>query len=236
DLPHANYGTPARQAALVRDLVERLSRIPGAQSAGAISWAPMGLGSAPSFRVLDRPVPPRGPGPVADRRMTTPRPMRHLGGPVLRGRDSSASDTADRPRVVLVNRALAQEFWPGQDPIGKRVNMPWNEDLVAEVVGVVGDVRLTSLDTAARHTLYWPQEQVPNSFMTSWCARALRRRRSSPPCAPRSHPSTRRCRPAGSAPWTRSWRDRWSASGACSGCWPGSRPWPCCSPPSASTA
>src|SRR5262249_32818046 len=85
--------------------------------------------------------------------------------------------TADRPRVVLVNRALAQEFWPGQDPIGKRVNMPWNEDLVAEVVGVVGDVRLTSLDTAARHTLYWPQEQVPNSFMTFMV------RTSSPPAA-----------------------------------------------------
>jgi putative ABC transport system permease protein len=89
-----------------------------------------------------------------------------MGVPLLAGRDFNASDRKDRPGVVLVNRSLAQEFWPGQDPIGKRVAMSWGDDVQAEVVGVVGDVRLTSLDTAARHTLYWPQDQVPNSFMT----------------------------------------------------------------------
>jgi predicted permease len=126
----------------------------------------MGLGSATSFRVLDRSVPPRGQEPVADIRIVTPGVLRTMGVPVLAGRDLLASDTKDRPRVVLVNRTLAQDFWPGQDAIGKRVSMSWDGDLEAEVVGVVGDVRLTSLDTAARHTLYWSQEQLPNSFMT----------------------------------------------------------------------
>jgi len=166
DLPHAKYDTPERQVAFVRDAVERLSRIPGADSAGAISWLPMGLGSATTFRVLDRPVPPRGQEPVADIRIITPGVLRTMGVPLVAGRDFSDGDKKDRPRVALVNRALAREFWPGQDPIGKRVAMSWGDDLEAEVVGVVGDVRLTSLDTAARHTLYWPQEQVPNSFMT----------------------------------------------------------------------
>ena len=166
DLPHAKYDTPERQAAFVRDAVERLAQIPGAQSAGAISWTPMGLGSATTFRVLDRPVPPRGQEPVADIRIITPGALRTMGVPLLAGRDLTASDRKDRPPVVLVNRALARDFWPGEDAIGKRVQMSWGSDLEAEVVGVVGDVRLTSLDTAARHTLYWPQEQVPNSFMT----------------------------------------------------------------------
>ena len=166
DLPRAKYATPERQTAFIRDVVDRLAHAPGVQSAGAISWAPMGLGSATTFHVLDRPVPPRGQEPVADIRIMTPGLLRTMGVPVLAGRDLLASDTKDRPRVVLVNRTLAEDFWPGQDAIGKRVKMSWDDDPEAEVVGVVGDVRLTSLDTAARHTLYWSQEQVPNSFMT----------------------------------------------------------------------
>jgi len=98
--------------------------------------------------------------------MVTPGLFRTLGIPLIAGRDFRDDDVAGRPGVVVVNRALAQEFWPGQDPIGKRIAMEWGEDHEADVVGVVGDVRLSSLDTAARATLYWPHAQLPNSFMT----------------------------------------------------------------------
>jgi ABC-type antimicrobial peptide transport system permease subunit len=67
---------------------------------------------------------------------------------------------------VIVNQALAREMWPGQDPLGQRVAMEWDRDIQAEVVGVVGDVRLRALDTPARATLYWPQAQIANTFMT----------------------------------------------------------------------
>jgi putative ABC transport system permease protein len=166
DLPSATYNTSARQTAFVRDVVQRLSGLPGAVSAGAISWAPMGAGSATDFRVLDRPAPPPGSEPVADVRMVTPGLFKTMGIPILAGRDFGAQDVAERPTVVIVNRALAQEFWPGENPIGRRIGMEWGRDLEAEVVGVVGDVRLQAMDTAARATLYWPQEQLPNSFMT----------------------------------------------------------------------
>jgi putative ABC transport system permease protein len=86
-----------------------LAHAPGVQSAGAISWAPMGLGSATTFRVLDRPVPPRGQEPVADIRIVTPGLLRTMGVPVLAGATSwpatrrtgraSCSSTARSPRT-----------------------------------------------------------------------------------------------------------------------------------------
>jgi predicted permease len=103
---------------------------------------------------------------VADVRIVTPGVLKALGIPLLAGRDFRPDDVADRPRVVIVNRALAHEFWPGRDPLGRRIAMSWGDDLEAEIVGVVGDVRFTSLDTPARAALYWPIEQLPNGFMT----------------------------------------------------------------------
>jgi putative ABC transport system permease protein len=166
DLPRTTYGSPERQTAFVRDVVQRLSHLPGAVSAAAMSWAPMAKGSATGFRVLDRPAPLPGRQPVADVRMITPGLFQTMGTPILAGRDFGSQDVAGRPTVVIVNRALAEEFWPGQSAIGRRIGMEWGRNLEAEVVGVVGDVRLRSVDTAPRATLYWPQEQVPNSFMT----------------------------------------------------------------------
>jgi putative ABC transport system permease protein len=166
DLPRAAYGTAERQTGFIRDVVQRLSRLPGAVSAGAVSWAPMGNGSATDFRVLDRPAPLPGQEPVADVRMVTPGLFRTMGIPVLMGRDFGPQDVAGRPTVVIVNRALADEFWPGQSALGRRIAMEWGRNLEAEVVGVVGDVRLRAMDTAPRATLYWAQEQQPNNFMT----------------------------------------------------------------------
>jgi predicted permease len=89
-----------------------------------------------------------------------------LGVPLLRGRGFVETDSAEAPRVVIVNQRLAEDLWPDQDPIGKRLAMWWGDDLEAEVVGVVGDVRLRGLDIAPGHDLYWPQAQMTNSAMT----------------------------------------------------------------------
>jgi predicted permease len=166
DLPRTTYADAARQRTFYREVVARLSRIPGVDGAGGISWAPLSAGSATSFRVLDRPTPAPGHAPTGDVRIVTPGLLRAMGIPLLAGRDFTEGDTADRPRVVIVNRALAEEFWPGQDPIGKRLAMSWGGDPEGEIVGVVGDVRYASVDTPARAALYWSVDQIPNNFMT----------------------------------------------------------------------
>jgi putative ABC transport system permease protein len=166
DLPGTAYREPGRQGAYYRDVFDRLERLPGVEAAGGMSWMPLGLGSATRFRVLDRPAPEKGREPTADVRIVTPGALKALGIPLLAGRDFGRQDAAGRPAVVIVNRALAEEFWPGQDALGRRIGMSWGEELDAEIVGVVGDVRFASLDTPARAALYWPVEQVPNGFMT----------------------------------------------------------------------
>jgi putative ABC transport system permease protein len=166
DLPRATYGETEKQVAFFTAAVERLAALPGVTSAGAISWTPLGRGSATRFRLPDRPAPAPGQEPVADVRMVTPGVFRTLGIRLVAGRDVAPGDITGRPRVVIVNETLARESWPGEDALGKRVVMEWGEEMDAEVVAVVGDVRLASLDTPARATLYWPQTQVPNGFMT----------------------------------------------------------------------
>ena len=146
--------------------MSRIRAIPGVVSAGAVSWRPLGMGSATSFAVPDRPAPPQGQEPVADVRMVTPGLLRTLGVSLTRGRDFDDTDAAKRPTVVVVNERLAREFWPGQDPLGRKLRMEWGRTLEAEIVGVVGDVRIVGLDQAPRHQIYWSVAQVPNHFMT----------------------------------------------------------------------
>ncbi|MEO8360233.1 MAG: ABC transporter permease [Vicinamibacteria bacterium] len=166
NLPSARYRDGVKQSAFFDEVVRRIAGSPGVESAAAISWAPLGTGSATDFRVLDREEPAPGKAPVADVRMVTPNLFSTMGTPLLSGRDFTVHDSAGHPVVVVVNKALADEFWPGQSPLGKRIAMEWGRTLDAEIIGVVADVHLASLGEPARSTLYWSVDQLPNSFMT----------------------------------------------------------------------
>jgi putative ABC transport system permease protein len=165
-LASAKYAESHQQIQFYNQAVERLEQLPGVTSVGAISWQLMGLGSATSFRLGDRPAPAAGEEPTGEVRMVTPGWFRTMDVPLLRGRAFTLRDSAKAPQVVVINETAAREFWPGGDPLGKHVLMGWFTDLDAEIIGVVGDVRLTALKQPPRATLYWPVEQVPNSFMT----------------------------------------------------------------------
>jgi putative ABC transport system permease protein len=168
NLAGPRYETEEAQIAFYQRALAELRALPTVESGGAISWLPLGsgLGSATSYRVTDKPDPPPGEERVADVRMVEGDIFRAMGIPVLEGRVFDERDRRDSRTVVVVNRRLAETVWPGETAVGKTVEMEWFDLLVAEVVGVVGDVRLTALETAPRATLYWPQSQLPNSFMT----------------------------------------------------------------------
>jgi putative ABC transport system permease protein len=165
-LASAKYAQDHQQTQFYNQAVERLEQLPGVTSVGAISWQLMGLGSATSFRFSDRPTPAAGEEPVGEVRMVTPGWFRTMSVPLLRGRTFTPRDSAKAPQVVVINETAAREFWPAGEPLGKHVLMEWGRELDAEIVGVVGDVRLTALKQPPRATLYWPVEQVPNEFMT----------------------------------------------------------------------
>jgi putative ABC transport system permease protein len=162
------YREVPRQVAFFREAVQRMQTVPGVQYAGAISWRPLGVGSSTSFLVDELPQPPAGQEPVAEVRAVEGDFFRAMGIPLLRGRSfDPAQDRAEHPvKKVVVNETMVHNFWPGQDPIGKRISMDWDEMLHAEVIGVAKDVRIRDLEEEPRNTIYWYQPQFPYSFMT----------------------------------------------------------------------
>jgi len=166
-LSGAAYREPRRQSAFFAQLEERLAAHPAVAEVGAVSWLPLGgTGSATRYRAADRPTPEPGEEPVADVRMVTPGFFTVSGLELVAGRRLDARDADGAPLAVVINEAAARELWSDASPLGRRVFMEWGEPREAEVVGVVRDARITRLDEAPRATLYWPQAQLSNSFMT----------------------------------------------------------------------
>jgi len=165
-LPDARYDMAEKQLRFYRDAVHRLAALPGVEAVGGISWEPMGSGSATDFSIVGRPAPPPGQELVADVRMVTPGLFQALHIPLKRGRYIDDRDTAEKPKVVVIGEGTAKEYWPGQDPIGKKIEMEWYEKHTFQIVGVVGDVYLKSLEEKPRATLYFPVAHLPNDFMS----------------------------------------------------------------------
>jgi len=168
-LPEAAYrGEPAR-AAFYDRLQERLTALPGVREAAAVSELPMG-GSARFLTFEVEGAEPVQPGrePVSQILRATPGYFRAMGIPVERGRAISPEDRAGAPRVMLMNREAARRFFPGQDPVGRRIRLALGDDTTTvswEVVGVVGDVRQFGVGEDPEPAMYFPQAQAPEGSM-----------------------------------------------------------------------
>ena len=89
-----------------------------------------------------------------------------MGIPILRGRTFTEADTMGSPLVIIVNRKLAERFWPGQDPIGKRIHLGLQETPLPwmTVVGEIGDIKQNSADADTTYQLYQPISQFKTSL------------------------------------------------------------------------
>jgi putative ABC transport system permease protein len=161
------YREPARVQDFYRHAIDRLREQPGVTSAAAISWTPLGGGGAATgFTISGRAAPPRGQEPTADVRVVTPGLFETLRIPLRHGRDFRPDDRSGRPPVAVIGETLARELGPPGAALGQRLKLRWRNDPEVEIVGVVGDVHLASLDTPPRATVYLPHGQDPNNFMT----------------------------------------------------------------------
>ncbi len=144
-------------------LVERLGTIPGVEVAGASSGLPLAVSSGDwSFDIEGRPrVDGRRPG-AADWYAVTPGYFEALRIPIVAGRAPRASDGAGSLPVIFINEAAARVIFPGQDPVGTRVQPSRSRDFEQPwrtIAGVVGDVRQRGLDRPARTEIYIPHTQ-----------------------------------------------------------------------------
>ncbi|HEV3469197.1 MAG TPA: ABC transporter permease [Pyrinomonadaceae bacterium] len=165
-LPAARYPEDAQVISFYERALERLSALPGVEAAAGIMPLPLSeSGMSTSFAVVGRPDPGPGARPSSAARVVTPGYLRAMGVPLLRGRDFTEQDSADAPKVLLVNEELARQHFPGEDPVGKRLRIGLN-DINGEIVGVVGSVRHRRLSTAAGPEYYVPLRQVPFSSLS----------------------------------------------------------------------
>jgi putative ABC transport system permease protein len=158
----AKFPLPAQQISFFEQVLQRVRTLPGVQSAGVIDDIPLnGNGSHQPIAIEGRPVVAMSEQPEVDVRLISSGYMSAMRIPIVRGRDFADTDVAGRPAAILISASMAQHFWPGEDPIGKRLTLTFLPDAVREVVGVVGDVKVDGLDQARPSTtLYMPLGQV----------------------------------------------------------------------------
>jgi putative ABC transport system permease protein len=166
----SKFPTPARQVAFYQQVLDRVRTLPGVRSAGVVDDVPLdGGGSHQPIAIEGRPALAMADQPEVDVRITTPGYMSSMRIPIVRGRDFGDSDAAGRPAVVLISETMAREFWPGEDPIGKRLTLTFFPGMAREIVGVVGDVKMDALDqTRPSSSLYMPLAQLTPPALGGW--------------------------------------------------------------------
>jgi putative ABC transport system permease protein len=168
-LPGTRYPTGADAAMFFNNVLDKIRQIPGVQSAAGISFLPLaGPGMATSFYRTDQPTPPDGEQPVTEVRPVTPNYFKTMGIPHLAGRDFTAGDAEGAPLVAVVSEGLVRRMFPGENPLGKRLQVAIGsrEGMHVEIVGVVGDVKFASLDAETRPAVYVPQPQLSIGLLT----------------------------------------------------------------------
>ena len=173
-LPDHQYDTTAKQAAFCRQVLERLSHSPGIVSAAAAYPLPFsGFSGSASFEIEGRPKPPGDPGPHGDVQIISPAYFSTMGIPILHGREFSDEDRQGGQAVAVVDANLARQYWPNEDPVGKRMRIndsdPW-----ARIVGVAAPTRHTQvvgeeasaegIEGAGKGVYYFPINQAGLKF------------------------------------------------------------------------
>jgi putative ABC transport system permease protein len=174
-LPDTRYRDVPRWTAFHRELLEGMSGIPGLDAVALNSALPLaGMGGESEVRYEGQPPPSSAheQGITSLFQAITPDYFRAMGIPVVRGRSLSEHDTADAQKVAVIEESLAQKFFPGADPIGKRIAFEFSgahgagaQPIWREVVGVVRHVRHYGLvKEPPNFQVYAPLEQLPLWF------------------------------------------------------------------------
>lgn len=166
-LPQKQYSTQPAVDAFNKELLLRLQQLPSAQAAGLTSFLPASGNNSNETFIVEGYVPPKGAG------MNLATPVQVVGDyfhamgiSLLQGRFFTEADKADTQLAIVVNRKMAQHYWPNQSPLGKRLRVgtqemqtPW-----MTVVGEIADVKLSTPDAETKEQFYQPVEQSEASI------------------------------------------------------------------------
>jgi putative ABC transport system permease protein len=166
-LASSRFETTSQVNQFVRDATRRLDNLPAVISSGAASWLPFETGATLPFIVVGRPLtgPSHGFGHW---RNVSPAYFDALKIPLLRGRLFTDRDGEKNAGVVIINQAMAREYWPGKDPLADQIDIAPNvgkefDEPPRQIIGIVGDVLEDALDQRPLATMYIPMAQISDA-------------------------------------------------------------------------
>ena len=165
-----NFKTDADYIAFYQRVIEKVSALPGVRDTGAINTLPLSKGPTIGFRVEGRPITTPDKWPIVNFRNVTPNYFRAMSIPVLQGRAFNEHDNANAPLTMIVNQALAEQNFPNESAIGKRITFGSTDSnqqpIWFEIVGVTANVRSLELREEPMAELYFSTLQDPFASMT----------------------------------------------------------------------
>jgi putative ABC transport system permease protein len=164
-LPPSKYPKREQQTAFFDRLLERLRNVPGVSAAGLVTDIPLYGGSSTGFDVEGRAPAAPGQRAMTDYRLINSDYFAAMGMKLVKGRPFSRADNETAPGVVIINETLAARFFPGEDPIGNRLDLSGEPRDLREIVGVVGDVRNYGVDAEVKPEVYVPFLQSAPEYL-----------------------------------------------------------------------
>lgn len=163
-----NFQKPEQITGYFDQTLAKIGNVPGVQSAAVVTSPPfIHLEQDAPFTVVGRPAPPHGSEPSAYYTEVSSTYPDVLRVPMVRGRFFSSFDRPDSTRVVVINQTMARRYFGEEDPIGKRLAVMFFEETEErEIVGVIGDVLHSGLDSRPRPEMFVPYSQSPSTQMT----------------------------------------------------------------------
>jgi putative ABC transport system permease protein len=159
-LPAASYEKPEQVVLFYQQLLDRVRRLPGVRSAGAVRALPLGSTIGDFGLRVDGYVPPPGTNAKGDWQIATDGYIEAMGERLVRGRAITAADTADAQLVAVINEEMARRYWAGRDPLGGRFRIGSSaERSWVTVVGILADVRHNGVTEVVKEKFYVPHAQ-----------------------------------------------------------------------------
>ena len=170
ELPWRTYSDREKIATFTKALLDKVTAIPGVQSAGIGSNSPLMGGWQTGFWREENPRPQPSDMLNSDLEVVTGDYFQTFKAPLLRGRLLNERDTKDSPRVIIIDQAMAEQYFPGEDPIGKRLGVDVGNDdegwVMREIVGVVARMRFHPIDEMAPiPVIYCPMAQAQRTSL-----------------------------------------------------------------------
>ena len=167
-MPPAHYGGAQQQRMFFDKALERLSALPGVQSAAQTSWIPVGDngGGRQQFLIAGKPWRDPSEIPTADSLVVSSNYLQVMHIPLIRGREFTDRDGTDTERICVISQSLAGAFFLNEDPIGHQIKIttdispnPW-----MRIVGIVGNVKMDWTNRRPTYAFYRPYKQLPRNY------------------------------------------------------------------------